>query len=1094
MTSKGVDVRMRAWLVPLACLLLATAWAQDEASSREQAVARAHGLLDEVGALLDRGDYAAARVRAREAVALAEEKLGPKDAVLSECLGWLGASLEALGDFRGAKTAYERALGIDEEVSGPESMETASSLNNLGNALRALGDLEGAKPLYERSLAIREAVLGAEDERLATALNNLGSLLWQMGDGEAARPRMERALALMEKSLGKDHPHVAVLLSNLAQIALQASRLQDAKALFERALSIREKSLGPEHPETAGSLRDLGWVLLDLGDLVGARDALDRALARQEKSLGPEHVEVAAMLINLAYVERSEGAFARARVMFERALAIRRKALGPDHPDTAIAMGTLATALEDLGELTAARPLIERALAVHERALGPGHVTTAQTVLRLARLAQAMGDHREAQTGFRRALSIFEKELGPDHPVTAASLNDLAALYHAMGDLTAARSALERSLEIQERLPDKDDLAISGMLANLAVVVASLGDGARAEELCERAIDIQEKAQGPDHPGLASVVTQLALLKGEAGDRGAELALLGRALRIREAALGPRHPHTAASLATLAISMRAAGDAEGARPLFERAWRIDLDVLEAVLPSLSSRERREALRQREQQLGRYLFGVSDSARTTWSAALAWKGAALRASAGSLRLPADASEEARRTAKDLSATRRRLASLAVSSPVPRPGEPSIERQYDALRRRVEELERSLSALIPGLGGLVFRSADAGEAQAAIPEGAAFLDILQNDRHVYAWVVRRNGEPSFHRLGKAVDLEPMARQFRDALERDDEKAWKEAGTQLRAWLEKPLAAALEDAKTLYVSPDGVLATIPWGLLPDGEGFLVERLPIVCTNGGASLALAARTKREEGVQGLLALGDVDYGGLGRVFPALSQTKGEVEQVADRFHAKFAETPCRTVLGTDASETAFRDAAPKARYVHVATHGFFDIENMRVAVASGTRGLSGKAAAPIEAARTEGLDVGGWNPLLLSGLVLAASKDGDGYLTAEELQDLDLRGVELVVLSACETGRGELAAGEGVLGLSRALAIAGARQFMLSLWKVPDEETSDLMDAFYAGLWDDSLPAEEALRRAQLAMLARDRERGVFRPSTWGAWVLTR
>ncbi|MBI3270347.1 MAG: CHAT domain-containing protein [Planctomycetes bacterium] len=120
------------------------------------------------------------------------------------------------------------------------------------------------------------------------------------------------------------------------------------------------------------------------------------------------------------------------------------------------------------------------------------------------------------------------------------------------------------------------------------------------------------------------------------------------------------------------------------------------------------------------------------------------------------------------------------------------------------------------------------------------------------------------------------------------------------------------------------------------------------------------------------------------------------------------------------------------------------------------------------------------------------------DGWLTAEEILGLDLSGVELLVLSACETGRGEPAAGEGVLGLSRALALAGARAFVLSLWRVPDAETRDLMAAFYDDLWGTStteaLAPEAALRRAQLAALARDRAAGKFRPSTWGAWVAYR
>jgi CHAT domain-containing protein len=113
--------------------------------------------------------------------------------------------------------------------------------------------------------------------------------------------------------------------------------------------------------------------------------------------------------------------------------------------------------------------------------------------------------------------------------------------------------------------------------------------------------------------------------------------------------------------------------------------------------------------------------------------------------------------------------------------------------------------------------------------------------------------------------------------------------------------------------------------------------------------------------------------------------------------------------------------------------------------------------------------------NPLLLSKLVLAGANHSPekGILTAEEIADLDLRGMELVVLSACETGLGRVAAGEGVLGLQRAFQAAGARTLVTSLWSINDAATSVLMEEFYANLWQKKLPKLEALRQAQLTVL---------------------
>jgi CHAT domain-containing protein len=116
------------------------------------------------------------------------------------------------------------------------------------------------------------------------------------------------------------------------------------------------------------------------------------------------------------------------------------------------------------------------------------------------------------------------------------------------------------------------------------------------------------------------------------------------------------------------------------------------------------------------------------------------------------------------------------------------------------------------------------------------------------------------------------------------------------------------------------------------------------------------------------------------------------------------------------------------------------------------------------------------------------------DGLLTAEEVSWLDLSGVELVVLSACETGLGRAQSGEGLIGLRRAFRTAGAKTVISSLWSVQDESTARLMESFYRNLWDAGMDRIEALRQAQLSMLRRHREQhGDPLPATWGAFVLS-
>jgi CHAT domain-containing protein len=181
--------------------------------------------------------------------------------------------------------------------------------------------------------------------------------------------------------------------------------------------------------------------------------------------------------------------------------------------------------------------------------------------------------------------------------------------------------------------------------------------------------------------------------------------------------------------------------------------------------------------------------------------------------------------------------------------------------------------------------------------------------------------------------------------------------------------------------------------------------------------------------------------------------------------------------------------------RVLHLATHGFF-LPDQKWDPNEGRRKqgtLSGNIG--IRAAAVEGPELE--NPLLRSGLALAGANTWcrggsppleaeDGILTAEDVSGLDLLDTELVVLSACETGLGEVHTGEGVFGLRRAFVLAGARALVMSLWKVPDEETRDLMEDFYCRTLNERQPGAEALRAAQLALKSKCAD-----PLYWGAFV---
>jgi CHAT domain-containing protein len=304
-------------------------------------------------------------------------------------------------------------------------------------------------------------------------------------------------------------------------------------------------------------------------------------------------------------------------------------------------------------------------------------------------------------------------------------------------------------------------------------------------------------------------------------------------------------------------------------------------------------------------------------------------------------------------------------------------------------------------------------------------------------------------------------------------------QKAAGQLRTLLWDKLAPSLPGCTVVLLSPDGVLCSLPWAALPGSKPgtYLIEEVAIAQIASARQLLLpSARTG-----SGLLAVGGLDYGKAqaeGKGWVALPGTLLESRAVVQQHQERFPKgRPARLLEGDRVDKAALAGALrpgkgePRWRHIHLATHGYFLQPSAPKALAVAARGGAEVAGLGREEPAAVNLD-----PLLGCGLVLSgANQDSErGTLTALEVADLDLRGTEVLVLSACETGLGKLEGGEGVLGLQSAFHGAGARTVVASLWSVSDPATSVLMERFYTNLWSDKpMTRLEALRQAQLYVL---------------------
>lgn len=987
------------------------------------------------------------------------------------------------GSINGNATSFGGLFGADQKVKFNATIDAAGN-SMTGNYTVAGGACDG-------DFGSWSLVRAAQKEQWEELNTRVLALLRQGKYAEGTRVAQE-ALRLAETTFGPQHPAVATSQNNLAEFYVAQGQYEDAEVLYQHALRSMEKAFGPESPHLAVTLKNLAGLYIVRGDYASAEAAIRRAVDIEQKALGPEHPTLARSLSTLAAAYAVQGNYAAAEPLLQRALRIQEKVLGPEHPDVAQSLSTLAATYQQRGNYAAATPLLQRALNIREKVLGPEHPDVAESLNSLAVLFNSQGQRAAAEPFFQRALAIREKVLGPGHPAVAQSLNDLAQVYVALGNYAAAEPLLRRSVRIGEVALRTADPRLAIWLNNLALFYLAQGQYAAAEPLCQRALSILEKALGPEHPSVGAGLGDLALLYYARGLPGQAESSFDRSLLNLS---GQFEQHFAYM-------------SEKERLLF-------LDKVWAIFPVYSSfcltyKDRNPAL------IGK-LYDV-----------LLWQKGFVARSIAAVRTHIESSgdKEALALLERLTTKKTQLATLLLAN------KPSDRAQW---RKTVERLKQEANEIE---GELVKRSTVLAEGKRlahvtwrevrnGLRKDEAAVEFVRfpfhdgkrwTDTTYYAALIvtpESKEAPTLVLLGEGEKLEraPMV-EYRDRVDVRGVSATVVTITFYEAFW-KPLETVLARANRIYLSPDGALNHVSFGIVPAEDGRLLiekydlhvvsstadilrERRP---TSAGAAVLIgnprfgleeaqqrdvATTLRKAEGSKPSSAavgsgLRSRDQRGSG--LPSLPGTKLEVESVASLLKKRQWQVEVHT--GEEALEETVK-AAKSPRILHIATHGFFLPDEKET-----------RRNAPGD------LPSGREDPMLRSGLYFAGANRvlsgasppldlEDGVLTAYEAMGLNLQGTELVVLSACKTGLGRVSNGEGVFGLRRALQVSGAEAVLMSLWSVPDQETQELMTLFYAK-WLSGKSKHEALREAQLELRAKIKERdGQDLPFYWGGFVL--
>jgi CHAT domain-containing protein len=609
-------------------------------------------------------------------------------------------------------------------------------------------------------------------------------------------------------------------------------------------------------------------------------------------------------------------------------------------------------------------------------------------------------------------------------------------------------------------------------------------------------------------------------------------------LAIWEKALGPEHPNLALSLINLAALAAAKHDYATANRLFQRGLRIEDRQIQEVFAFTAEEQKLQFIETiKWSALGylslihQYLNRDPAAVRNGFETVLRRKGVVFDAEARTReavqgRLPKAARQEWGR----LSELRSELAQMLLNTP----RNLSAEQYRDKLallQREIEQAEHHL-AKESGLVAkeLQQRTITLDKVAKQLPKDSALVEFakirdfdfvkgqFESTQRYVAFVLTTAGEVTLVDLGEADALEGLIlRALEDiqvSMKRQDPRSNAKSLQSLKAlsaavWA--PLEVALKDVKTAVLSPDGQLSLVPFAALPDQQDRpLLERFLLTYVStardlvGAGAMAYKPESdllmvanpaydlkaeKKTPSDSALSSLRSRDFHGAFKPLPGAEREAKEIPPLVTGDKKRK-----QVVVGADATEGAVK-AARSPRILHLATHGFFlqdedlepDLDRREGFLRTS---FSVEQKGPLR--RFE-------NPLLRSGLALAGANNAaqvtegdDGLLTALEITGIDLHGTDLVVLSACETAVGEVKTGEGVFGLRRAFALAGAKNLLMSLWPVNDETTANQMKAFYQNL--QKLPPAEALRQAQLETIKelKAQYNGIALPGLWAPFIL--
>ncbi|MCC6724944.1 MAG: CHAT domain-containing protein, partial [Saprospiraceae bacterium] len=875
----------------------------------------------------------------------------------------------------------------------------------------------------------------------------------------------------------------------------------------EKARSAFEQSIGKQQVKYVASLNGLAKMYLRRSNYSEAERICSEAKSTLEQIGATGQVDYAVSLHNAAWLRQEQGKYDAAVLLYKEAIAARQRIIGEGKMDIDLSwsMNNLASVYYLQGEYQLAEQYHTATAEMRRKLLGKGHPTYAVSLINLGALQTDLRNYEKGEQLYLEAKAIFEDSLHMTaHYFYTMSLVNLGDLNIFRQEYAKAETYLKTAKNIFEETNNTQQQLYLKCLYSLVACARNLGEKEQAKECTRIAKQVQDELLGKTHPWYALGLVLDSHDSFDDGDYAKAVAQCEEAKQVLEASMGEQNDIYLDMMLSLARANWKKADFKAVASATSHANDIEKTMLLNGAQHLSEQELSAFVTRFVGNQGLMLSCATkqaDLAATCYDNALFHKGFLLNAMAQVQNL-AHKNPETEAVYHHLKAINRQLARQLAQ---PKPERDSLA--IANLESEIGAAEKDLARRASGLGEAM-RQVAWKEVQGGLAQGEAAIEFvnfrfnnpLPTDSIFYAaLLIKPNSQPPvFVGLFEEKQLDSLLSNhaerkadYVNSLYTVAERGLKPKGKPQKSLYEllwQPLEPALQGTETIYFSPGGLLHRINLGAIPiNDEETLADRFELVEMGstrqlivgssqlavgnslavlfGGVqydmdSLAIAAANaniqvdllaSRSTATRGL-SFSTTDSNLRGGTWNYLKWTDKEVSSIEPVL--ENGGITCSLSKGYEATEEAFKTIGvgqPSPRILHIATHGFFYPDPESVGSWQSAVGSSEPVFKTSE------------HPMIRAGLLMAGANHAwqmgrplrpdleDGILTANEISQMNLANTELEVLSACETGLGDIRGNEGVYGLQRAFKIAGARYLVMSFWQVPDQETSVFMTQFY-------------------------------------------